>query len=83
MQEVVIVDGVRTPIGRAHRDKGWFRKVRPDDMMVTLIQALLKRNPKVDPKSIEVGQEMELTLATLYEDDENEYVVWKWKPVAA
>lgn len=37
----------------------------------------------VDPKSIEVGQEMELTLATLYEDDEHEYVVWKWKPVAA
>ena len=37
----------------------------------------------VDPKSIEVGQEMELTLGTLYEDDENEYVVWKWKPAGA
>ena len=37
----------------------------------------------VDPASIEVGQEMELTLATLYEDDENEYIVWKWKPAAA
>jgi uncharacterized OB-fold protein len=37
----------------------------------------------VDPKTIEVGQEMELVLGTLYEDDENEYVVWKWKPVAA
>ena len=36
-----------------------------------------------DPKSLEVGQEMELSLATLYEDDENEYIVWKWKPVAA
>ena len=37
----------------------------------------------VDPKSIEVGQEMELVLGTLYEDDENEYVVWKWKPATA
>jgi len=37
----------------------------------------------VDPKSIEVGQPMELCLATLYEDDEHEYVVWKWKPAAA
>jgi len=37
----------------------------------------------VDPKTIEVGQEMELVLGTLYEDDENEYIIWKWKPVAA
>ncbi len=39
--------------------------------------------PGIDPASLEVGQEMELTLGTLYEDDENEYIVWKWKPVAA
>ena len=37
----------------------------------------------VDPASVEVGQEMELVLGTLYEDEENEYVIWKWKPVAA
>ena len=37
----------------------------------------------VDPDSIEVGQEMQLVLGMLYENDENEYVVWKWKPVAA
>jgi len=37
----------------------------------------------VDPASLEVGMEMELVLGTLYEDDENEYVVWKWQPVAA
>lgn len=37
----------------------------------------------VDPKSLEVGMEMELVLGTLYEDDENEYVVWKWQPAAA
>jgi len=37
----------------------------------------------VDPRGLEVGQEMQLVLGTLYEDDEHEYVVWKWKPVAA
>jgi uncharacterized OB-fold protein len=39
--------------------------------------------PDVDPASLEVGMEMQLVLGTLYEDDENEYVVWKWKPAAA
>ncbi|MFP6625270.1 MAG: OB-fold domain-containing protein [Myxococcota bacterium] len=37
----------------------------------------------VDPGSLEVGMEMELVIGTLYEDDENDYVVWKWQPVAA
>jgi uncharacterized OB-fold protein len=37
----------------------------------------------VDPESLQVGQEMELVLGTLYEDDENEYIVWKWRPAAA
>jgi len=32
---------------------------------------------------LSVGMEMELVLDTLYEDDEHEYVVWKWRPVAA
>ncbi len=31
--------------------------------------------------ALEVGMEMEIVLDSLYEDDENEYVVWKWKPV--
>ncbi len=39
--------------------------------------------PGVDPAGLEVGQPMELTLGTLYEDDENEYIVWNWKPAAA
>lgn len=30
---------------------------------------------------LRVGQEVELVLDTLYEDDEHEYVVWKWRPV--
>jgi len=32
---------------------------------------------------LRIGQEMELTLDTLLEDDETETITWKWKPVAA
>ena len=39
--------------------------------------------PGFEAESLEVGMEMELVLDTLYEDDENEYVVWKWRPAAA
>ena len=38
--------------------------------------------PGVAARDLEVGQEMELVLGTLYEDAESEYVVWKWKPAA-
>jgi len=31
---------------------------------------------------LHVGQEVELVLDTLYEDDDHEYVIWKWRPVA-
>ena len=30
---------------------------------------------------LHVGDEVELTVGPLYEDDENEYVVWKWRPL--
>ena len=30
-----------------------------------------------------LGMEMELVLDTLYEDDANEYVIWKWRPCDA
>jgi uncharacterized OB-fold protein len=51
----------------------------PEERMVVLGQLA----PGTDPAALEVGAEMELILDTLYEDDENEYIVWKWKPVAA
>ncbi|MCC6642266.1 MAG: OB-fold domain-containing protein [Deltaproteobacteria bacterium] len=37
----------------------------------------------VDASAFRVGQEMELVLDALFEDDTNEYVIWKWRPVAA
>ena len=49
MKEVVIVDAVRTPIGRY---AGALKDVRPDDLAALTISELLKRN-KVDPQEIE------------------------------
>lgn len=43
MKDAVVVDCVRTPIGRAHAEKGVFRDVRSDDLAVACLQALLKR----------------------------------------
>lgn len=34
----------------------------------------------VGVEQIHVGDEVDLVLDTLYEDDEHEYVVWKWRP---
>ena len=37
--------------------------------------------PGVDVDDLHVGDEVELVLDTLYEDDDHEYVVWKWRPL--
>ena len=51
MQSAVIVDAVRTPMGRSKG--GAFRNVRAEDLSVGLIRALLDRNPALDPKEVE------------------------------
>jgi acetyl-CoA C-acetyltransferase len=51
MPQAVIVDVVRTPVGRAF--KGSLASVRPDDALAFIIDALLERNPGVDPASVE------------------------------
>jgi acetyl-CoA C-acetyltransferase len=51
MPEPVIVDAVRTPIGRAF--KGSLAQLRPDEMGAFIVDSLLERNPEVDPESIE------------------------------
>lgn len=50
MTEVVIVDAVRTPIGRY---KGALKAVRPDDLGAIVIKGLVERNPKVPVDQIE------------------------------
>ncbi len=49
--DAVIVSAVRTPIGKAKR--GGLATVRPDEMAATVIQALLRRTPNLDPAEIE------------------------------
>ena len=51
MPEAVIVDAVRTPIGRAF--KGSLAQLRPDEMGAFVVDPLLERNPQVDPALIE------------------------------
>jgi acetyl-CoA C-acetyltransferase len=50
MPEAVIVDAIRTPIGRAV--KGSLKSVRADDLAAIPLTALVERNPQLDPKSI-------------------------------
>jgi len=51
MPEAVIVDAARTPIGRAF--KGQLAGLRPDETGAFIVDALLERNPDVDPAIIE------------------------------
>jgi acetyl-CoA acyltransferase len=43
MRQAVVIDAVRTPIGRAHPEKGIYRDVRADDLSADLMQALMQR----------------------------------------
>ncbi len=52
MPHAVIIDAVRTPIGRAHAEKGMYRDVRADDLSAHVIQALLERT-KLPPELVE------------------------------
>ncbi len=51
MKDVVIVDAVRSPMGRSKG--GMFRNVRAENLSAAMITALLQRNPKVDPGEVE------------------------------
>ena len=51
MSEAVIVDAVRTPVGRAF--KGSLAQLRPDDVGAYVVDQLLERNPEVAPDSVE------------------------------
>lgn len=52
MNRAVVVDCVRTAIGRAHAERGYFRDVRSDDLAVACVQALLERTG-IDPTLVE------------------------------
>ncbi|GJM08867.1 MAG: 3-ketoacyl-CoA thiolase [Lysobacteraceae bacterium] len=51
MNDIVVVDAVRTPMGRSKG--GMFRHVRAEDMSARLIDGLLDRNPQLNPEEVE------------------------------
>ncbi|GAA3728227.1 thiolase family protein [Salinactinospora qingdaonensis] len=50
-RDVVFVDGVRTPFGKA--GKGLYAETRADDLVVRVIRELLRRNPKLAPERVD------------------------------
>jgi acetyl-CoA C-acetyltransferase len=51
MPEAVIVDVIRSPIGRAF--KGSLTQIRPDDLTAYVVDALLERTSEVDPATVD------------------------------
>ncbi|MFI0487182.1 thiolase family protein [Actinomadura sp. 9N215] len=51
-RDVVFVDGVRTPFGKAG-PKGLYAETRADDMVVRAIRELLRRNPSLPPERVD------------------------------
>ena len=55
VRDVVFVDGVRTPFGKAG-PKGIYHETRADDLVVKAIRELLRRNPDLDPENDRRGR---------------------------
>jgi acetyl-CoA acyltransferase len=51
-REVVIVEAVRTPVGRGHPEKGYYRDVHATTLLATAYGALLER-AGIDPAEVE------------------------------
>jgi len=53
--------------------------VEPEKVKMVILGQVV---PEVKIDDLEAGMEMELVAGTLYEDDDNSYMIWKWSPVA-
>ncbi|MEY2405668.1 MAG: acetyl-CoA acyltransferase, partial [Acidimicrobiaceae bacterium] len=51
-REVVIVEAARTPIGRGHPTKGWYRDVHPNELLGATYSAVIER-AGIDPELID------------------------------
>jgi acetyl-CoA acyltransferase len=52
MKNAVVIDAVRTPVGRASAEQGYFRDVRAEDLSAHVIRALVERTG-IDPALVE------------------------------
>jgi acetyl-CoA acyltransferase len=51
IQDAYIVAATRSPIGRSHR--GFFRNMRPDDLLATVLRSAMAQVPSLDPNAVE------------------------------
>ena len=52
LRDVVFVDGVRTPFGKAG-SKGVYAQTRADDLVIACIRELVRRNPSLPPERVD------------------------------
>ncbi|RIQ32160.1 thiolase family protein [Jiangella rhizosphaerae] len=52
VRDVLFVDGVRTPFGKAG-PKGMYHETRADDLVINCIRELLRRNPSLPPERVD------------------------------
>src|SRR6266550_9233958 len=52
LRDVVFVEGVRTPFGKAG-PQGLYAETRADDMVVAVIRELLRRHPELPPERVD------------------------------
>jgi acetyl-CoA acyltransferase len=52
VRDVVFVDGVRTPFGKAG-PKGIYHETRADDLVIACIRELMRRNPSLPPARVD------------------------------
>src|SRR3954463_7404447 len=51
-REVVIVEAARTPIGRGHREKGYYKDVHPNELLGSVYNAVIER-ADIDPAEVD------------------------------
>src|SRR5262245_35291455 len=52
MRQAVVIDAVRTPIGKASAETGYYRDVRADDLSAHCMRAVVARS-RIDPRLVE------------------------------
>jgi acetyl-CoA acyltransferase len=52
LREVLFIDGVRTPFGRAG-DQGVYAQTRADDLIIACVRELVRRNPRLPPERVD------------------------------
>src|SRR3954466_3223268 len=51
-REVVIVEAARTPVGRGHKEKGYYKDTHPNALLGAAYRAVVERSG-IDPRGVE------------------------------